>query len=141
MPIHHEGQSPLNYEAIMGAGNPVRELARAKCQVAIRANVAGWQINNWRTGGNWELLPTQDIYVPEICVRSFTLVRLTGSDYEDWSTVQFNTPGYGPSWQTANRYQIAIQNTLRTGVPYHKQITKLWLAGSESNFNYIYMDG
>jgi hypothetical protein len=141
MPLYHQDQSPLNYEAIMGAGNPVRELARAKCQIAIRSHLTGWQINNWRDGGGWELLPNQDVYVPTICVRAFTLYRTSQDTPEDWATVQYDAPGYGPDWQETNRYQIAIVNTLRTGVPYYKQITKLWLAGSESNFNYIYLDG
>ena len=139
MPIYNDNQVPLNYETIMGAGNPIRELARAKCQIAIRSNIAGWQYNNWRDGGGWELLPNQQFYEPTICVRSFTMIRLSGSVYEDWATIKYDAPGYGPDWQPTNCYQIAIANTLRTGVMYHKQITKIWFG--ECDFNYLYLDG
>ena len=139
VPIHNSNtQVPVNYGALMSAGDPVRELIGARATVAVRNNGGTWQYHLFdNTANKWLDLATQNSYVPPLHVKGITLV--SGTD--DWATVQYDAPGHGPYWKQNDENQCSIIRTMRTGVIHPIQVTKLWLLGSSSNFTEIYLDG
>lgn len=146
MPLWREDQAPKAVHGVLTPGDPTRELLRAKYQVTVRYNsdTSLWEVaTNADVGTKWVTTPSQVDYIPPICVRSFILYREVAGTEQDWATLQYDAPGIEGIWgaNTAYLYQIRISNKLRTGTAYDKQLTRVYLAGSDSNFTEIYLDG
>lgn len=136
MPFN-DNQKPVMYQtAPLAGGNPVHALLGAAGQVALRYNITAWQYNLW-DGVGWRNCPDQAYWEPPIPVRAFTMLRTNETD----ATIEFNLAGYGPGWgENETLYQIHVVNTLPTRMQWTKRITRVYLAGSNSNFTELYMD-
>lgn len=142
--IESKNQIPLIQHGNIPDGNAVVATLGEKGQISIRYNVSAWQYNLWDNTG-WHNCSDQTSYVPPIPIRAILMIR-TG---QIEATIEYDSPGYGEAvrnttgWgyngSASPAYQTKIINTLPTQVQWVKCPTKIWLAGSSSNFTELYM--